>query len=573
MMGYKERAFGPLPPVTLEELVPADHFYRHLERSLDLSFVRALVWDAYAESGRPSIDPVVFLKLQLVMFFEGIRSERQLMRVVADRLSLRWYLGYDMTEPLPDHSSLTRIRERYGLEILRCFFEAVIERCIAAGLVWGRELYFDATKVEANASLDSVAPRFAVEAHLGGLFSLTEAPEDIDDGEDRDSPALLPVALPPEAQGALSEAAASRHDWIGNAGRPDRSVIRGDYRRTADFRASASDPDASLMRYRGGRLDLGYHDHYVVDGGKARVVLAALVTPAAVMENLPFLDLLWRVCFRWKLRPRQVTGDTTYGTTENIVALEDAGIRAYVPLPNFDHRTPFFGREAFTYDANIDVYHCPGGQTLRFRKHKYTERTRVYQAPAAACHACSLKPQCTDSAKGRQVRRSFDEAYLERVRGYHATAEFAKAMRKRQVWVEPLFAEAKAWHGLRRFRLRGLEKVNGEALLIAAGQKVRENLPMLDLLWRVCFRWKLRPRQVTGDTTYGTTENIVTVEDAGIRAYVPLPDFDHRTAFFGREAFTYDANIDVYHCPGGQALRFNKNKYTERTRVYQAPAA
>jgi Transposase DDE domain len=230
------------------------------------------------------------------------------------------------------------------------------------------------------------------------------------------------------------------------------------------------------MRYRGGGLDLGYHDHYVVDGGKARIILAALVTPAEVRENLPMLDLLWRVCFRWKLRPRQVTGDTTYGTTENIVAVEDAGIRAYVPLPDFDHRTAFFGREAFTYDANIDVYHCPGGQALRFRKHKYTERTRVYQAPAAACHACSLKPQCTDSAKGRQVRRSFDEAYLERVRGYHATAEFAKAMRKRQVWVEPLFAEAKAWHGLRRFRLRGLEKVNGEALLIAAGQNLKRLL-------------------------------------------------------------------------------------------------
>jgi hypothetical protein len=113
---------------------------------------------------------------------------------------------------------------------------------------------------------------------------------------------------------------------------------------------------------------------------------------------------------------------------------------------------------------------------LRFRKHKYTERTRVYQAPAAACNACLLKTQCTDSAKGRQVKRSFDEAYLERVRDYHATEEFAKAMCKRQVWVEPLFAEAKDWHGLRRFRLRGLEKVNGAALLIAAGQNLKRLL-------------------------------------------------------------------------------------------------
>ena len=159
MMGTKERAFGPLPAVTLEELVPPDHFYRHLERTIDLGFVRDLVREAYATIGRPSIDPVVFFKLQLILFFEDLRSERQLMQVVADRLSLRWYLGYDLTEPLPDHSSLTRIRERYGLAVLQTFFERIVEQCMAAGLVWGQELYFDATKVEANASLDSVAPR------------------------------------------------------------------------------------------------------------------------------------------------------------------------------------------------------------------------------------------------------------------------------------------------------------------------------------------------------------------------------------------------------------------------------
>jgi transposase len=485
MMGRKERAFGSLPPLTLEDLVPPDHFYRHLERSLDLSFVRDLVRHVYAERGRPSIDPIVFFKLQLVMFFEGIRSERQLMQVVADRLSLRWYLGYDLMEPLPDHSSLTRIRDRYGLETFRRFFEVIVEQCLQAGLVWGKELSFDATKVEANASLDSVAPRFAVEAHVSTLFAAADVEEPSDDGANGEGPTPLPVALSPEAQADLAAAAARRHDWIGEAGRPDRAVVRGDYRRTADFRASATDPDASLMPGRGGGLDLLYHDHYVVDGGRARIILAPLVTPAEVMENLPILDLLWRTCFRWKLRPRQVTGDTTYGTTEIIVAVEDAGIRAYVPLPDFDRRTAFFGKGKFVYDPNRDIYHCPGGQELRFRTHKYTERVRVYQAPGAACNACPLKPQCTDSSKGRQVKRRFDEAYLDRVRAYHATEPYAKAMRKRQVWVEPLFAEAKDWHGLRRFRLRGLENVNGEALLVAAGQNLKRLLS-----WR---GWGRRP--------------------------------------------------------------------------------
>src|SRR5215212_4955183 len=191
MMGTKARVCTLLPPVSLEELVPSDHFYRHLEHSLDLTFVRELAREAYADIGRPSIDPVVFFKLQLILFFEGLRSERQLLRVVADRLSLRWYLGYDLTERLPDHSSLTRIRDRYGLAVFRRFFEQIVEQCIGAGLVWGEELSIDATKVAANASLASVGPRFAVEAHLSRLFA---GEGDGDGGEDdRDAEATAPA--------------------------------------------------------------------------------------------------------------------------------------------------------------------------------------------------------------------------------------------------------------------------------------------------------------------------------------------------------------------------------------------
>src|SRR5215216_36724 len=217
MMGVKERAFGPLPPVSLEDLVPPDHFYRLLERSLDLSFVRDLVKGTYADIGRPSIDPVVFFRLQLILFFEGFRSERHLLRAVADRLSLRWYLGYDLTEPLPDHSSLTRIRDRYGLDVFRRFFEAIVAQCVQAGLVWGQELYVDSTDVAANASLDSLQPRFAVEAHLARLFAAAGADGDDDEGADQDreggggDPTLLPVALTDEARTDLAAVAADRH--------------------------------------------------------------------------------------------------------------------------------------------------------------------------------------------------------------------------------------------------------------------------------------------------------------------------------------------------------------------------
>src|SRR6266849_1471055 len=171
MMGTKARHFAPLINISVEQLVPQDHFYRHLESTLDLSFVREFVQKTYAGGGRPSIDPVVFFKLQLVMFFEDIRSERLLMRHAADRLSVRWYIGYDLNEPLPDHSSLTRIRTRYGVDVFRRFFEKIVEQCQQAGLVWGKELYFDGTKVAANADLDSLTPRFAVEAHLANVFA------------------------------------------------------------------------------------------------------------------------------------------------------------------------------------------------------------------------------------------------------------------------------------------------------------------------------------------------------------------------------------------------------------------
>src|SRR5437868_476233 len=170
------------------------------------------------------------------------------MRHASDRLSVRWYVGYDLGVPLPDHSSLTRIRTRYGVEIFRRFFEAIVDQCQQAGLVWGKELYCDATKVNANASMESVKPRFAVDSHLRELFTTEEKEE------------------------------------------PER----------------AADEE-----------------------------------------------------------PRQATGDTTYGTVDNIVALEHEHIHAFVPLPDFDQRTPFYGQREFQYDPDQDAYTCPNGATLR----------------------------------------------------------------------------------------------------------------------------------------------------------------------------------------------------------------
>jgi transposase len=482
MMGTKARVFGLLHDVSLGDLVPCDSFYRHVEAKLDLSFVRELVKDTYSAFGRPSIDPVVFFKLQLVMFFEGLRSERQLVQVAADRLSVRWYLGYDLHEPLPDHSSMTRIRDRYGLATFRRFFDTIVEQCQQAGLVWGKELYFDSTQVEANADRDKMLPRFyvdAVNAHLAELFGANPAPS-LEDSVPVPEPASLPLPLPiyltPEVRADLAAANAQRQDWIMRVGRPDRAETHGSYQRIADLWVSTTDPDATLMHKKGGGVHLGYHTHYVVDGGKARIILQALVTPSEVQDNHPMLDLLWRVCFRWRLQPKQVTGDTKYGTIENIKAIEDAGIHAYIPLRTFEDSRGVFGKQRFKYEEQEDQYRCPQGQVLRLRTHDYTNRVKIYRADSGICNDCPVKSKCTTSETGRDIKRNFDEEYVERVRAYQNTAAYKKAIAKRKVWVEPLFGEGKGWHGMERFRLRLLEKVNIEALLIAVGQNLKRLL-------------------------------------------------------------------------------------------------
>ena len=335
----------------LEELVPQDHFYRFLDAKLDLSFVRTWVQDCHAQRGRPSIDPVVFFRLQLILFFEGIRSERQLMRVVADRLRLRWSLGYDLDEPLPDHSSLTRIRQRLGLPIFQRFVTHVVELCQEAGLVWETERFFDATKVRANADMDSLVPRWYAEAKAylgdrfapGGVTAATELPDRDEpvghatedavavatSGDARvaatalaadpaaSAPSQLPFAGTPEEEGRLAERNQAIWKLLDQHRRdPDRPASCS-YQRITDVTVSTTDADAVPMRaHPGDRAKLGYHDHYVVDGGRARIILAAVVTPTDVMENTPMLDLLHRVRFRYHLHPERAVGDTTYGTID-----------------------------------------------------------------------------------------------------------------------------------------------------------------------------------------------------------------------------------------------------------------
>jgi hypothetical protein len=197
-------------------------------------------------------------------------------------LAHRWFVGYDLDELVPDHSSLTKIRERFGLKVFQQFFEHIVELCIEAGLVWGEELYFDSTKVQANANINGMIDRaeFEVQQHLDQLF----------EGSDED-------AFP---YGKL----VAKYN-----GERLNGIRKPHYQRITDDQISPIDPDAASMQPSGGgSAVLGHRDHYFVDGGKARIILSALVTPASIMDNTPILDLVDWVCSRWKIEPKLATG-------------------------------------------------------------------------------------------------------------------------------------------------------------------------------------------------------------------------------------------------------------------------
>ena len=221
--------------------------------------------------------------------------------------------------------------------------------------------------------------------------------------------------------------------------------------------------------------------------------------------------------FRWRIIPRIAVGDTKYGTVANIVGLEQDRIRAYLPTADLTRRTPYYPLAAFHYEADRDVFIYPQGQELPLRTQSYTMEYAVYHAPPEVCDACPVRAQCTASKQGRNLYRSFFQAYLDRAAGYRQTEAYKKALRKRQVWVEPLFGEGKQWHGMRRFRLRCLWRVNIEELIRAAGQNIKRLLkartwnkplrPVGSAALRPCFAWlghRLRPATFPLPATFST---------------------------------------------------------------------
>jgi len=206
--------------------------------------------------------------------------------------------------------------------------------------------------------------------------------------------------------------------------------------RQGDSQACPTDPDATPLYAEYGHSRLGYHVQYVVDGGRARIILAALVTPASIMDNTPMLDLARWVRFRWHLRPKIAVGDSKFGTIRNIVALEQDGLRAYLAMPDLNKRSGLYTLDQFRYDAERDVYTCPHGQFLPLSSFDQYQQAFMYRTKRKICNACPVKTKCTTSAYGRVLRRLVVQDYIDRVRAYHGTADYQRTMRKRALWTK-----------------------------------------------------------------------------------------------------------------------------------------
>jgi hypothetical protein len=178
--------------------------------------------------------------------------------------------------------------------------------------------------------------------------------------------------------------------------------------RQGDFRRSPTDPDGALMKPKGERACLGYQSHYIVDGGKARIILHTIITPGDVMENQPMLDQLRRVMFRWRVKPKRVIADTMYRTIDNIRAVEERRDTSVRASARQGAPAPLLRPAQFTYDAMQDAYVCPQGMLLHSVRREYKAEKVEYRAAAAICNACPMKAACTPSDQGRAVHRSLE---------------------------------------------------------------------------------------------------------------------------------------------------------------------
>jgi len=420
--------------INLEKRVRVEHPLRRVAAVLDFSFVRREVAHCYGSKGNVSVDPEVILKLMFLLFFDDVASERELMKIVAERLDYLWFLGYGLEDEIPDHSVLSKARARWGKEVFERLFVQTIGQCLAAGLVDGRKLHLDSSLIQADAAKGSV------------------------------------VKGPPELIAALKRAYQVTESKLEEA--------PGYYKPVNDCLLSTTDPDAAMVRRgRGDASKPRYHHHRAIDDQKG-VITAVETTSGSVAENHKLLDLVEQHEAHTATKVEVAVADQKYGTQENYVACAERGITSH--MGDFsqgqtnNHRSRgIFPDSAFSYEAASNTYRCPAGETLYPRRLHPVRRTMEYAARKGVCGRCPLRSQCTRASLGRTVKRHEKQALLDVARGQAHSAAAARDRRRRRHLMEGSFADAANNHHFKRARWRRLWRQQIQDYLIAVCQNIR----------------------------------------------------------------------------------------------------
>ena len=403
----------------LSGLVPDDHILKQVDRVLDLSWLRKEVTPLYCETnGRPSIDPESAVRLMLAGFFQGIVQDRKLMREAQVNLAIRWFSGYRLDEQLPDHSSLTRIRQRWGEELFRRIFQRMVTQCIKAGLVNGETVHIDATLIRADVSWESLTTEYAEKVIKENV---TEQVEDNTDGD-----------------GSAKNCS--------RTGKPKRRSI--------------TDPQATLTTScHSFRMEPSYKQHTAVDDASG-VIVDVKTTTGEASEGKELIEQIERVEQTTGKKVEKVTADSGYAHSTNYRALEERGTDAVIP-PQTENKHPArIPICRFKYDGKNKLVRCPAGKVLR--PGCETDRGCVYRASAKDCNSCPLRARCVSpTAKVRMVLIVNGYESLLRARRRHRRQDKDdRAIYTRHRWrVEGVHGEAKTQHGLRRAARRGLANI------------------------------------------------------------------------------------------------------------------
>lgn len=441
-----------LEMVTLEELVPADHLLRLIDRHIPFDFIRDATAHLYcADNGRPAVDPVQLFKMLFIGYLFGIRSERQLVREIQVNVAYRWFLGLGLTDRIIDASTFSQNRRRRfaSTDIEQTIFDRIIEQAIEHGLIGGRVFYSDSTHLKASANKNRHDVHRIEQTPASYLAELASAVD-----EDRAAHGKPP--LPP-----------------GDGNPPTR-----------DIKVSRTDPEAGYMVRDGKPSGFFYLDHRTVDGEHA-LITDIHVTPANLHDSVPYLGRLDRMRQRFGFEVGAVGLDAGYFTPAICKGLNERGVYGVIGYRRPNHRDGYFYKREYVYDREHDVYVCPNGQVLNYRT---TNRQgyREYASSPMQCASCPMKGRCTQSANGvKVVIRHVWEDHKETVDAHRLTETGKRLYKRRKETVERSFADAKELHGHRYARFRGVAKVRAQALLAGACQNMKK---MARLLARAAAR-------------------------------------------------------------------------------------